>query len=255
MYVKESYDVLNKTVDRLKKTNSEIENAMEKMSSTLMMKQKVINEYIEDCAKLKQELELQKIESLEALKEEKTEDTNTDKEILKAKAFVAQIVKDNSDDYLTDDYWSEKIRKYLAKKDENVEEEVREIKKQDKEIPVFEVKKEAVAEKVSENCENCETMKKQNSELIHNLNRMKESYDVLSKAMNQYNESSSEQATSMKTLKGAIYPIVEVEDMKTFEEEKFEEKDSETNEDTEEKTSGTSSEEEKQKVFRKQSNK
>ncbi|KAF5798219.1 putative transcription factor interactor and regulator CCHC(Zn) family [Helianthus annuus] len=62
-YVKESYDVLNITVDSLKRTNSEIENAMTKMNSTLMMKQKVINEYIEDCAKLKQDLELEKIES------------------------------------------------------------------------------------------------------------------------------------------------------------------------------------------------
>ncbi|KAJ0744746.1 putative transcription factor interactor and regulator CCHC(Zn) family [Helianthus annuus] len=78
---------------------------MTKMNSTLMMKQKVINEYIEDCAKLKQDLELEKIESekikrlllsyttcdylidrvyptvagLEAFKEEKTEDTDTGK--------------------------------------------------------------------------------------------------------------------------------------------------------------------------------
>ncbi|KAJ0616395.1 putative transcription factor interactor and regulator CCHC(Zn) family [Helianthus annuus] len=35
------------------------------------------------------------------------------------------------------------------------------------------------------------------------MNRLKESYDVLNKAMNQYNESSSEQATAMKTLNGA----------------------------------------------------
>ncbi|XP_021971241.1 WEB family protein At4g27595, chloroplastic-like [Helianthus annuus] len=149
-----------------------------------------------------------------------------------------------------------KITKYLARQGKKVEEEVCEIKKQDKEIPVFEVKKEAVAEKVTESCENCEIMKKQNSELIHNLNKMKESYDVLNKAMNQYNESSSEQATAMKTLKGAymrqldsvsyytemcaelenkleiqrietervnrIYPIVE--SMKTFQEKTFEEK-------------------------------
>ncbi|KAJ0922119.1 hypothetical protein HanPSC8_Chr05g0199891 [Helianthus annuus] len=78
-YVKESYDVLNRTVDSLKKTNSEIEKAMEKMSATLMTKQSVINEYIEDCAKLKQELELEKIESLEAFKKEKTEETDTGK--------------------------------------------------------------------------------------------------------------------------------------------------------------------------------
>ncbi|KAJ0436727.1 putative transcription factor interactor and regulator CCHC(Zn) family [Helianthus annuus] len=86
-------------------------------------------------------------------------------------------------------------------KGKNDEEEVRVIKV--KEVPAFEIKKEAVAEKVSENCENCETMKKHNNELIHNMNRLKESYDVLNKAMNQYNESSSEQATTMKTLNGA----------------------------------------------------
>ncbi|KAF5813679.1 putative transcription factor interactor and regulator CCHC(Zn) family [Helianthus annuus] len=62
-YVKESYDVLNRTVDSLKRTNSEIEKANDKMSATLMTKQSVINDYIEDCAKLKKELELGKIES------------------------------------------------------------------------------------------------------------------------------------------------------------------------------------------------
>ncbi|KAJ0889689.1 hypothetical protein HanRHA438_Chr09g0415601 [Helianthus annuus] len=78
---------------------------MTKMNSTLMTKQKIINEYIEDCAQLKKEVELEKIESerikrlllsyttcdylidrvyptvagLEAFKEEKTEDTDTGK--------------------------------------------------------------------------------------------------------------------------------------------------------------------------------
>ncbi|KAJ0885884.1 hypothetical protein HanRHA438_Chr09g0373061 [Helianthus annuus] len=78
------------------------------------------------------------------------------------------------------------------------------MKKQVKEIPVFEIEKEAEAEKVSEKCENCETMKKHNNKLIHNMNRLKEAYDVLNKAMNQFNESSSEQATAMKTLNGAF---------------------------------------------------
>ncbi|KAF5803342.1 hypothetical protein HanXRQr2_Chr06g0270161 [Helianthus annuus] len=109
-----------------------------------------------------------------------------------------------------DDYWADKMKEHLKflaerdaerKKGKNDEEEVRVIKQ--KEIPAFEIKKEAVAEKVSENCENCETLKKCNNELIHNMNRLKESYDVLNKAMNQYNESSSEQATAMKTLNGA----------------------------------------------------
>ncbi|KAJ0537965.1 putative transcription factor interactor and regulator CCHC(Zn) family [Helianthus annuus] len=78
-YVKESYDVLNRTVDSLKRTNAEIEKANDKMSATLMTKQSVINDYIEDCAKLKKELELEKIESLEAFKKkEKEEDTVVD---------------------------------------------------------------------------------------------------------------------------------------------------------------------------------
>ncbi|KAJ0537972.1 hypothetical protein HanHA300_Chr08g0269721 [Helianthus annuus] len=90
-YVKESYDVLNRTVDSLKRTNAEIEKANDKMSATLMTKQSVINDYIEDCAKLKKELELEKIESerinrlllsLEAFKKkEKEEDTGKTKSV------------------------------------------------------------------------------------------------------------------------------------------------------------------------------
>ncbi|XP_022007753.1 uncharacterized protein LOC110907026 [Helianthus annuus] len=81
-YVKESYDVLNRTIGGLKKTNLEVDAVMTMMSSTLMTKQKVINEYIEDYAKLKQDLELEKIESerikrLEAFKEQKKEETDT----------------------------------------------------------------------------------------------------------------------------------------------------------------------------------
>ena len=62
-YVKESYDVLNRTVDSLKRANAEFEKANDKMSATLMTKQSVINDYIEDCANLKKELELERIES------------------------------------------------------------------------------------------------------------------------------------------------------------------------------------------------
>ncbi|KAJ0942215.1 putative transcription factor interactor and regulator CCHC(Zn) family [Helianthus annuus] len=75
-YVKESYDVLNRIVDSLKRANAEFEKANDKMSATLMTKQSVINDYIEDCANLKKELELEKIESLEAFKKkEKEKDT------------------------------------------------------------------------------------------------------------------------------------------------------------------------------------
>ncbi|KAJ0866899.1 hypothetical protein HanRHA438_Chr12g0557011 [Helianthus annuus] len=62
-YVKESYDVLNRTVIGLQKTNSERENALTMMNATMMTKQKAINFYIEESAKWKQELETEKIEN------------------------------------------------------------------------------------------------------------------------------------------------------------------------------------------------
>ncbi|KAM0008785.1 putative transcription factor interactor and regulator CCHC(Zn) family [Helianthus debilis subsp. tardiflorus] len=62
-YVKESYDVLSKTVTGLQTTNSEREQALTMMNATLMSKQKAINFYIEESAKWKQELEIEKIEN------------------------------------------------------------------------------------------------------------------------------------------------------------------------------------------------
>ncbi|KAJ0550437.1 hypothetical protein HanHA300_Chr07g0245381 [Helianthus annuus] len=62
-YVKESYDVLNKTVTGLQKTNSEREQALTMMNAVMMTKQKAINFYIEESAKWKQELETEKIEN------------------------------------------------------------------------------------------------------------------------------------------------------------------------------------------------
>ena len=78
------------------------------------------------------------------------------------------------------------------------------IKRKVKEVPKFKVDEEVDARKIPVNCETCEIMKKKNSELINNMNRLKESYDVLNKAMNQYNQSSEEQAIAMKTLQGAF---------------------------------------------------
>ncbi|XP_035830890.1 myb-like protein X [Helianthus annuus] len=89
------------------------------------------------------------------------------------KAFVAQIVKDSTDEYTADDFWADKMKEHLKflaerdkerKKNKHDDEEVQVIKKQDKEIPAFEIKKEADTEKVSENCENCETLKKHKNE-------------------------------------------------------------------------------------------
>ncbi|KAM0070149.1 hypothetical protein Hdeb2414_s0001g00009931 [Helianthus debilis subsp. tardiflorus] len=62
-YVKESYDVLNKTVTGLQKTNSERGQALTMMNAVMMTKQKAINFYIEESAKWKQELETEKIEN------------------------------------------------------------------------------------------------------------------------------------------------------------------------------------------------
>ncbi|KAJ0681284.1 hypothetical protein HanPI659440_Chr16g0634061 [Helianthus annuus] len=84
------------------------------------------------------------------------------------KARMAKKKVEKQDDS-EDDYWVDKMKehlKFLAERDverrknKNDDEEVRVIKKQVKEIPAFEIKKEADAEKVSVNCENCETMKK-----------------------------------------------------------------------------------------------
>ncbi|KAM0062437.1 putative transcription factor interactor and regulator CCHC(Zn) family [Helianthus debilis subsp. tardiflorus] len=62
-YVKESYDVLNKTVTGLQKTNSEREQTLTMMNAVMMSKQKAINFYIEESAKWKQELETENIEN------------------------------------------------------------------------------------------------------------------------------------------------------------------------------------------------
>ncbi|KAF5822313.1 hypothetical protein HanXRQr2_Chr01g0024981 [Helianthus annuus] len=62
-YVKESYDVLNRTVTGLQKTNSEREDALTMMNAVMISKQKTISYYIEECAKLKQELETERIEN------------------------------------------------------------------------------------------------------------------------------------------------------------------------------------------------
>ncbi|XP_022031398.1 spindle assembly checkpoint component MAD1-like [Helianthus annuus] len=88
-YIKESYDVLNRTVNSLEKTNSEREDALTMMNATMMTKQKTINHYIEEYAELKKELETEKIEnerirrlllsysSFEVFQDKKTEKKDT----------------------------------------------------------------------------------------------------------------------------------------------------------------------------------
>ncbi|KAJ0550383.1 hypothetical protein HanHA300_Chr07g0244751 [Helianthus annuus] len=65
-YMKESYDVLNRTVTGLQKTNSERESALTMMNVTMMTKQKAINFYIEESAKWKQELEPRRLKMRES---------------------------------------------------------------------------------------------------------------------------------------------------------------------------------------------
>ncbi|KAM0031258.1 putative transcription factor interactor and regulator CCHC(Zn) family [Helianthus debilis subsp. tardiflorus] len=139
-------------------------------------------------------------------------------------AFTAKIEDDSDDDR---EYWARKYRedmKLVAESDSEDEkvkkekkkkkiktpvssddEEVPVVKRQTvKEVPKFKVEENVDAKEIPVKCENCEIVKKQNSKLINNLNRLKESYDVLNKAMNQYNQTSEEQAVAMKTLQGAF---------------------------------------------------
>ncbi|KAJ0827365.1 putative transcription factor interactor and regulator CCHC(Zn) family [Helianthus annuus] len=139
-------------------------------------------------------------------------------------AFTARIVDDSDDDT---EYWARKYRedmKLVAESDSEDEKVKKEKKKKkiktpvssdDEEVPVvrrqkvtevpkFKFDEGVDAKEVPVKCENCEAVKKQNSTLIYNLNSLKESYDVLNKTMNQYNQTSEEQATAMKTLQGAF---------------------------------------------------
>ncbi|KAJ0726782.1 putative transcription factor interactor and regulator CCHC(Zn) family [Helianthus annuus] len=70
-----------------------------------------------------------------------------------------------------------------------------------KEVPEFEVKVDAEHVKVPEKCMNCDSLIKQNNELLHNINRLKESYDTMNREINKYTDSSGEQAVAMNTLK------------------------------------------------------
>ncbi|MFS7977355.1 hypothetical protein Hanom_Chr10g00903031 [Helianthus anomalus] len=137
------------------------------------------------------------------------------------KAFVARVVDDSDND---DDYYARKMKEHLKlmeesdsddgkvqKKKKKVkklvnsdDEEVPVINRKVKEVPAFKIGEEANAQKSHVKCENCEAVKKKNSIVIHNMHRLKESFDVLNKSMNMYNETRSEQETSMKTLQGAF---------------------------------------------------
>ncbi|KAM0046474.1 hypothetical protein Hdeb2414_s0009g00316761 [Helianthus debilis subsp. tardiflorus] len=72
-----------------------------------------------------------------------------------------------------------------------------------KEVPEFEVKVDVEPVKVPEKCINCDSLIKQNNELLHNINRLKESYDTMNREINKYTDSNGEQVMAMNTLKRA----------------------------------------------------
>ncbi|MFS7945163.1 putative transcription factor interactor and regulator CCHC(Zn) family [Helianthus anomalus] len=135
--------------------------------------------------------------------------------------FVARIEEDSDDGT---EYYAKRMAEHLKqmtesdsedekakKKKKKVktpvssdDEEVQVVRRKIKEVPKFKINEEVIAQEIPVNCETCEIMKKKNSELINNMNRLKESYDVLNKAMNMYNDTNEEHATAMKTLQGAF---------------------------------------------------
>ncbi|KAJ0834499.1 hypothetical protein HanRHA438_Chr16g0744301 [Helianthus annuus] len=134
--------------------------------------------------------------------------------------FVARVEEDSDDDT---EYYARRMAEHLkmmaesdsedekAKKKKkkiktpvSIDDETQVVRRKVKEIPKFKISEEVIAKEIPVNCETCEIMKKKNSELINNMNRLKESYDVLNKAMNMYNDTSEEQASAMKTLQGAF---------------------------------------------------
>ncbi|KAJ0600493.1 hypothetical protein HanIR_Chr03g0117201 [Helianthus annuus] len=54
---------------------------------------------------------------------------------------------------------------------------------------------------VQEKCMNCDSLIKQNNELLHNIHKLKESYDTMNREINKYTDSDGEQAEAMNTLK------------------------------------------------------
>ncbi|KAF5757220.1 putative transcription factor interactor and regulator CCHC(Zn) family [Helianthus annuus] len=120
------------------------------------------------------------------------------------KGFVARIEEDSDDGT---EYYAKRMAKHLKQMEESDSEDEKATKKKKKvktpvssddedvlvvrrkviQVPAFKIDEEADARKSPVICENCEAIKKQNSTLIHNMNRLKESYDVLNKAINHYN--------------------------------------------------------------------
>ncbi|KAJ0567530.1 putative transcription factor interactor and regulator CCHC(Zn) family [Helianthus annuus] len=137
-------------------------------------------------------------------------------------AFIARIEEDSDDDGT--EYYARRMAEHLKmmaesdSEDEKAKKKKKKVKtpvsSEDEAVPVvrrkvkevskFKTDEKADASEMKVNCETCVILKKKNSEMLNNMNRLKESHDVLNKAMNMYNDTSEEQATAMKTLQGAF---------------------------------------------------
>ncbi|KAJ0752872.1 putative transcription factor interactor and regulator CCHC(Zn) family [Helianthus annuus] len=128
--VKESYDVLNRTVNSLQKTNSEREDALKMMNATMMSKQKEINFYIEECAKQKQELETEKAENERIrllLRSYSSSDYLIDRiyptvaglEVFDDKKLKKKDTGTSAEDEKKSSFWRQSNQEFLAEKKKN----------------------------------------------------------------------------------------------------------------------------------------
>ncbi|XP_022040499.1 uncharacterized protein LOC110943049 [Helianthus annuus] len=122
-----------------------------------------------------------------------------------------KIVEEESDD--DTEYYARQMEKHLKMMAES-----------DSEDEKAKKKKKKVKTPVSGDDETVPVVRRK----VKEIPKLKESYEVLNKAMNMYNDTSEEQATAMKTLHGAIYPTAEslkaFEDNDVTEEKKVSEK-------------------------------
>ncbi|MFS7956239.1 hypothetical protein Hanom_Chr07g00652231 [Helianthus anomalus] len=134
------------------------------------------------------------------------EDSDDEEEIKKLEHYQRKFLSNENNLCFAGDDEEIEDRKVAKKEKAATAEGQRkpEMKNQVEEIPAAKIKKEEVVGKMPIECENCDTVRKHNNKLIHNMNRLQESYDVLNKSMNRYTKSSEEQTVAMKTLRGAF---------------------------------------------------
>ncbi|MFS7980355.1 hypothetical protein Hanom_Chr10g00938461 [Helianthus anomalus] len=119
------------------------------------------------------------------------------KDTSNVKAFIANAY---------DLKWVEKCRKVR----EAAEEKQRQIEKEEEEEERLKSEAEAEKKRRVEFFRTNRTVKdvpefeiSQNNDLLHNIKRLKESYDTMNREINKYTESNCEQVVAMNTLKGA----------------------------------------------------